>query len=288
MKRISFVACLTALIVVLTSSVVFGSTALKIEEAYPHDGQKNTTVENMSVKLTFNNAVDSKENRKANEKCFTIKDDKGKALPIKVYYNPENGKQALILVDMTKRTAKDKIIKDNSEYTLTVDKSFVDNEGNALGKTEKISFTTLNQAWNTKIYMIMMVVMFGGMFFFSSRQAKKQMAQTQEDTKEEPFNPYKEAKKTGKPLAEVIAQHEKEEAKKAAKEARKAAKEHVVEEEEEEIEEANGNYRVKAAKPIAAAGGKYITGRKAAAEAKRAEEERLAKRRAATKKKKKK
>ena len=40
----------------------------------------------------------------------------------------------------------------------------------------------------------------GGMFIFSSRQMKKQAAKQQEEgkIKEEPFNPYKEAKKTGK------------------------------------------------------------------------------------------
>ena len=293
MKRISFVACLTAFMIMLASSAVFADSTLKITEAYPHDGQKNTTVENMSVKLTFNNPVDAKENHKANLKCISIKDNKGKKLPTKVYYNPEDSKQVLVLVDMTDKKIKEKKIKikDNAKYTLTVTDDFTDNAGNTLAETEKISFTTLNQAWNTKVYMIMMLLMFGGMFFFSSRQAKKHMAENQQTTKEEPFNPYKEAKKTGKPLAEVIAQHEKEEAKKAAKEAKKAAHAHKEEDDYEEDYEEEllpGHFKVKAAKPIAAAGGKYLTGRKAKAEARKAEEERLAKRRAAAKKKKKK
>ena len=134
----------------------------------------------------------------------------------------------------------------------------------------------------------MMFVMFGGMFFFTSRQMKKQQEKNQDTrpVKEEAFNPYKEAKRTGKSVQEVIAAHEKEQAKKAAKAAKKAAK-HDAEEEYEEIED-NGNHKVKGPRPISAAGSTFITGRKAEAEARKAEEERLAKRRAANAKGKKK
>ena len=106
--------------------------------------------------------------------------------------------------------------------------------------------------------------------------------------KEEPFNPYKEAKKTGKSVAEVIAAHEKEMAKKAAKDAKKAARHQEEDDDEYEEIEDNGNYKVKGPRPISASGSTYITGRKAEAETRAAEEERLAKRRAANGKKKKK
>ena len=144
----------------------------------------------------------------------------------------------------------------------------------------------MNQAKNTQIYMVMMVIMFGAMFMFSSRQAKKKMEEEKTSAKEEPFNPYKEAKKTGKSVDEVIAAHEKEMARKAKKAARHAKPED--EDDDDDYEEDNGNYKVKGPRPIAAGGGTYITGRKALAEARKAEEERLAKRRAANAKGKKK
>lgn len=289
MKRIGAIVCLAALIVTMTASVCFGAQSLKIVDQYPNDGQKNTTKDNMCVKLWFNNDMDSEELQKVNKDCFTITDPKGKKLPIKVYYNnPKNKKQIMVLADTAKiNTTKD--IKDNTEYTLTISGKLQDKDGNVLGEDQKISFTTLNQGQSTKIYMIMMVVMMGGMFIFSSRQMKKQAAKDQEEGKvrEEPFNPYKEAKRTGKSVEEVIAIHEKEMAKKAAKEAKKAS--HQKDDDDDDYEEEDsGNYRVKGPKPVSAGGSSYITGRKAAAEAKRAEEERLEKRRAANAKKKKK
>lgn len=289
MKRIGAIVCLAALIVTMTASVCFGAQSLKIVDQYPNDGQKNTTKDNMCVKLWFNNDMDSEELQKVNKDCFTITDPKGKKLPIKVYYNnPKDKKQIMVLADTAKiNTTKD--IKDNTEYTLTISGKLQDKDGNVLGEDQKISFTTLNQGQSTKIYMIMMVVMMGGMFIFSSRQMKKQAAKDQEEGKvrEEPFNPYKEAKKTGKSVEEVIAIHEKEMAKKAAKEAKKAS--HQQDDDDDDYEEEDsGNYRVKGPKPVSAGGSSYITGRKAAAEAKRAEEERLEKRRAANAKKKKK
>ena len=59
-------------------------------------------------------------------------------------------------------------------------------------------------------------------------------------------------------------------------------------EDDDDYEEDNGNYRVKAPRPISAAGAKYKTGRKALAEAKKAEEEARAARRKAQSKGKKK
>ena len=58
----------------------------------------------------------------------------------------------------------------------------------------------------------MMFAMFGAMFFFTHRQMKKQQEgeQKERQVKEEAFNPYKEAKRTGKSVQEVIAAHEKE------------------------------------------------------------------------------
>lgn len=289
MKRIGAIVCLAALIVTMTASVCFGAQSLELVDNYPHNEQKNTTKDNMCVKLWFNNDMDSEELQKVNKDCFTITDPKGKKLPIKVYYNnPKNKRQIMVLADTAQiNTTKD--IKDNTEYTLTISGKLQDKAGNTLGEDQKISFTTLNQGQSTKVYMIMMVVMMGGMFIFSSRQMKKQAAKEQEEGKvrEEPFNPYKEAKKTGKSVDEVIAIHEKEMAKKAAKEAKKASRQQD-DDDDDYDEEDSGNYRVKGPKPVSAGGSSFITGRKAIAEAKRAEEERLEKRRAANAKKKKK
>lgn len=287
MKRLGGIVCLVALIVTMTASMCFGTESLKVVETYPKDGQKNTTTENMGVKLWFNNDMGAKETLKANSKCFKIVGEDGKKLPIKVFYSPKDPKEVMVLLDANKKVE----IAQNSDYTLVIDKKLQDSDGNQLGKDEKITFKTLNQKKNTTVYMVMMGIMMVGMFVFSSIQMKRQM-EGQEDNKavkEEPFNPYKEAKRQGKSVEEVINQHEKEVEKQEAKEARKA-KRHARDNEEEEEEEEElpyGHYRVKGPRPISASGSTYITGRKAEAEARKAEEERLAKRRAANKKKKK-
>ncbi len=285
MRKLGRILCLATLVVTLTASICFGAESLQIVEAYPEDGQKNTTIENMCVKLWFNHEMGDKESVKANKDCFKLTDNEGKEVPVRVFYHPDDTKQVLVLADTTKRLN----IKDNTEYTLTVSGELSDNDGHVLGEDAKYSFTTLNQKKNTSIYMIMMFAMFGGMFYFTSRQMKKQQEGEQKErlVKEEAFNPYKEAKRTGKSVQEVIAAHEKEQAKKAAKQAKKAARQGAEEEVYEEIED-NGNYRVKGPRPISASGSTFITGRKAEAEARKAEEERLARRRAANAKGKKK
>lgn len=286
MRKLGRVLCLATLIVTLTASICFGAEGLQIVEAYPEDGQKNTTIENMCVKLWFNHEMGEKESVKANKDCFKLTDENGKEVPIKVFYHPDDTKQVLVLADTTKKLD----IKDNTDYTIAISGDLIDNDGYKLGQDVKYTFTTLNQGRNTAIYMVMMFAMFGGMFYFTSRQMKKQQEEEsrEKQVKEETFNPYKEAKRTGKTVQEVIAAHEKEQAKKAAKQAKKAAKHSTDEAEEYEEIEDNGNYRVKGPRPISASGSTFITGRKAEAEARKAEEERLAKRRAANAKGKKK
>ncbi len=272
-RKIGIMATVIALVMMISSIGVFADTNdnLKIVETYPVDGQKNTTIENMSIKLTFNKSMGDKKYIKKNKDCFKIVDDKGKSLPIGVYYNPSNNKQVLVLVDMVKlnkieEKTGDKIIKDKSQYTVTISSDLRANDGSKLEKKEKIMFTTLNQTWNTRIYMIMMGVMMVGMFAFTAYQSKKtNEKENANNPKKETFNPYKEAKRTGKPVEEIIAKHEKEEAKRKQKQAKKKVEEDF---EDEELEE--GHYRVSRPRPIREAGSKFVTGRKAEAEERKA------------------
>ncbi|MBQ1390269.1 MAG: Ig-like domain-containing protein [Firmicutes bacterium] len=280
--------CLIVVLIVLFTGSAFADS-LEIVEQYPTDGQKNTSVENLSVKLTFNNPVSSEANRDANAACFKLTDTEGTELPIKVYYSPKNEKQILVLYDTSTMENNKSLVKGDMTYTLSISGDFKDDNGNTLGSDRTVSFSTLNQAFNTRIYLIMMAVMMVAMIGISSRQARKQVDKDEAADlaaqRDAAFNPYKEAKRTGKPVEEIIAQHEKEVAKREARAAKLAAKLGNDEEEEEEEEIPSGNHRVKGPRPIAAAGGKYITGRAALAEAQRAEEERLARRRANAKKK---
>lgn len=274
MKRISAIACLTMIMVMMTSMFAFsfGAETFKIDSTYPKDGATNTTKDNMCVKVYFNNEVGNATSKTANKNEVKITNESGsKSYPTKIVYSSKDKNYALILLDTTKvKTTGKSSIKDNTVYKCTISQDFVDNHGNKLGTDKVISFKTMNQGRNTSVYMVMMVLMFGGMFGFSALQMKKQKEKDQGgQAKEEAFNPYKEAKRTGKPVEEVMAKHEKEVEKERAHKKAKAK----LEKEMDDMYADNDNYRVHQARPISAAGCTYKTGRSRLAELKKAEKE---------------
>ena len=255
---------------------------LVIEETYPKDGANNAAVENLGVKITFNKPVNDPANHEANSGCFKITGPDGE-LPLKVYYNEKQPEQILVLYDVT--TGGQLMSRSSDTFTVDISGDFKDNDGNTLGKDTKITFSTINQSRNTKIYMVMMFAMIIGMAVFTSMQARKRteekMNKDKRPKKDEPFNPYKEAKKTGRPVADIIADHEKEMAKKAKE------KEEWDDDWADEEEEDNGNYKVKMPRPISYYGSKYAEKRKVEIEQKRLEAEARAPKKNKGKKKKK-
>lgn len=284
-KRILIISIIVLMLTLITGSIfVFAEEeGLTLVESYPRDGQKNAAVENLGVKLTFSDPVNLESNQEANNACFSLSGPDGD-MPIQIYYNPDIPEQVLVLHDRTE-TENTNAARSSEEYVVKISGDFMDNEGNTLGADKTITFRTTDVRRNNIIYFVLMAVMMGGMIFFSSRQARNQAAQAAESGTAQPevFNPYKEAKRTGKSLTEVIAEHDKEVAKQKAKQTKRMIQEEY--DDYEEVEEAITNYKVKGPRPISAAGSTYITGRKALAEAKAAEEERLARRRAKNKKK---
>jgi hypothetical protein len=161
------------------------------------------------------------------------------------------GGQAVITV-----TTEDKgfTAKNNSEYRLVISKGVVDNDGNELADEQTITFKTYNQKVNNMVNMVMMFVMFGGIMLLSVRQQnKKEEDEVPKDVpKEAAFNPYKEAKRTGKTVDEVKAEQAKKEEKEAKKKARKKKKSE--EPQEKKIENCaqylNNVYHVHAPAPV--------------------------------------
>lgn len=279
MKRTGRILSLVIILVMMMTALCFAAPAedaeqteikggLTLLDTYPKDGSKGASIENMSVKLYFDSEFTEGVLKKANDSAIQFIGPEGEKLPTRVLYNPKEKDVVLVIVDNDK---DGKIItgKGNSEYTLKVSGTLRDDKGNTLGEDKTIKFTTLNQSANNMINMLMMFGMFGAIMVISMRSAKKEAQKQQNAKKDDKVNPYKEAKRTGKSVEEIVEQDQKNKAKQAEKAARKAARE--AEYDDDYLEE--GVYRVKNPRPIAAAGGKYITGRKAEAEAKRAEEE---------------
>jgi hypothetical protein len=222
MKRVSLIAALTSIMIMISAAFCFAEGELKLVSSYPEDGQTNTSIENLGVKLTFNNPINSAEAKKIDEDKFRILDEDGKKVPVLVLFSDKNDGLVLVLADPDQGFTA----KNNSEYKLIIDADVVDNNGNTLGKETTISFKTYNQKVNNMVNMAMMFIMFGGIMFISVRQNmnkedEEQPAKQKEAPKETAFNPYKEAKRTGRPVEEIMAEQSKKEAKQAKKNARK-------------------------------------------------------------------
>ncbi|MBQ0079026.1 MAG: hypothetical protein KBS66_03915, partial [Eubacterium sp.] len=215
--------------------------------------------ENLSVKLTFDRDMAGldKAGRDANAKEMALTDPKGKKIAIKAYYSKDHANQVIILSD---RSGKDANFRfdDNTEYTLTLGENFASSDGSTLGTPTTISFTTLNQKRSMMIYMGLMVVMMGGMVVFTTRSAKKQMEKdAQERGEYVPVNPYKEAKRTGRPVKEIIEEEAKKKAKHDAALAKRREAEKAIEEELKAEAKKSFNKRVAVRRPISAAGSEY-------------------------------
>ena len=251
MKRSTLIALLAAVMVMAGSVFSFAADGLTLVSSYPENGQKNTSIENLGVKLTFSNPINSDEAKKIDESKFRIVDEEGETVPIQVLFSDKNDGLVLVVANSDDGF----IAKNNCEYTLTIDAGLVDNEGNELAQAQTISFRTYNQRVNNMVNMGMMFIMFGGIMVLTMRQ-NKQKEEEEADKKEEPkkaaFNPYKEAQRTGKTVEEVKAEQAKKEEKEARRKARKKKKDEAPAEKKIEncAEYLNNVYHVHAPAPV--------------------------------------
>ena len=212
MKKISLIAVLMSIMIMAASAFCFAEGGFELVSSYPENGQTNTSMENLGVKLAFSNAMDSSEATAANADKFAIYDPDGKAIPVQVLFSDKEKGLVLVLAD----TDQGFVAKNNSEYRLVISGDLIDNEGNVLGADQTVTFKTYNQRVNNMVNMAMMFVMFGGIMVLSLRQNnEKEEEAPKDEPKEQAFNPYKEAKRTGKSIEEVKAEQAKNEAKEA-------------------------------------------------------------------------
>jgi methionine-rich copper-binding protein CopC len=267
MKRKSLIAVLAALMVMISTVAAFAdSDAFQLKSSYPKNGQKNTSIENVGVQLHFNHSISSAKAEANNEKCVKIVDSEGKEIPIKVLTSKKEKGLMLVLGDSTNDKFK---VENNAEYTLVISKDFTDDQGNMLGQEQRLTFKTFNQRLNNIINMVMMFAIFGGIMVMTVRQQRQQSEgkdKSKEEKKDAPFNPYREAKRTGKSLEEVIEEEKKREEKEARKNKRKnkneKESEEYVKDSQLKLSEILPNvYAVHGPRPISAAGGKYKSGR---------------------------
>lgn len=246
MRRIGIIISLSVLIVLLASSFSFAA-GLTLESTYPEDGQSGFMPVNMAIKLKFSENITSEEARTANINCFKITDSKGKPVKFDQLYNAEKYPNEVWL-QITEN------LTDATEYTVKISDELQSTAGNTLDKAVTLNFSTRDTAKDSNGYMVLMVLMIIGMVVFTAWDTKKKLKQESgSKSEEEKVNPYKEAKKTGKSVEEIVAKAEQQKAQ-AEKRRAKAGRKQSIKEEPKKEEAREGVKKVKAKRPISAVG----------------------------------
>ena len=242
-----------------------------LPSSYPKDGFTHMNAQNSGLKCFFDGNVTDATVLESNLKCFTLRNSKGKTVPTRAVAGNKYDNYILVIAEPKNAT---RTLDSNSDYELTISGQLASSDHRTLGNNVVIGFKTVDQAFNTRIYMLIMALMLAGMVGMSVLQAKRKKrleAEIAAGVKGEKVNPYKFAKEKGITVDEAMAHLEKEKRKRAKRLGVSA------EELDKKIEEAKrkpttpGAKRVQGPRPISAAGGKYKTGRKALAEKKKRE-----------------
>lgn len=179
---------------------VFAADTLTVESIFPEDGDKGMQTTNQMARIVFSGNINIDDN----EKCFKIVDSKGKAQPIMVLEQPDVENRVNLVLKNN--------LAESEEYTIIIDKSLTDTNGNKLGEDYKASFKTKSAKTESLVTTAMMFVMFGAIIFLTIRdttkQAKEQAAEQNKNNKKKPEknNPYKDPKKEAE---KIYAQRKK-------------------------------------------------------------------------------
>ncbi|MDO4517626.1 MAG: Ig-like domain-containing protein, partial [Bacillota bacterium] len=180
MKRVGALICVMIMAVAVLAPAAFAANdaeatmaqkaGFALIESSPEDGATGVAVDNLSVKIKFSKDMRPKDAdmRKSNAKKFVLTDSENNKVPVKVYYSDETEGLLLVAADVYSGN-KTRAIKSDEEYTLTISKDLQATDGTTLGEQTTITMKTLNQSRSTMIYMVLMVLMMGGMIFFVIR-----------------------------------------------------------------------------------------------------------------------
>jgi hypothetical protein len=244
------------------------------QESSPQPGTKNLQIQNVGFKLIFDGNVTAESVQDINAKCFTLRDSKDKKIETQVYYGSKRDDYILVIAVPKDNDGNSKMLDSKKSYTLTISGKLQSIDGRTLGEDVKMEYTTVDTDGNTKTYMLLMLVvvavMIAGTVISTKRKAK---AEAEAALVQKSANPYKLAKEKGITVEQAMARIEKEKQKKAkligtstGTSATGASAQGA------NAGSAKNTKRVKAPRPISAAGGLYKSGRKAVADQKAKEE----------------
>lgn len=244
MRKAGGIATILLLVLVLSTSLSFAA-GLSLVSSFPEEGNDNLQPANVAVKLVFSENMTGDAAIAANDGRFTITDQDGKAIKFDPLYNAEKYPNEIWL-QITET------LVDNTEYTVKIDGGLESTAGNTLDGPITLHFSTRDTAADNNGYMILMVVMVVGMVFFTAWDTRRQVKKQQDAKDDGKVNPYKEARKTGKSVEEIVAKTEKEKSKAERRQARESGNDSGAKE-DDGAKDSDG-YKVKAKRSIASAG----------------------------------
>jgi hypothetical protein len=282
LARVSVVAVLLAVMftLALTGPVFAAGGSLNFISSTPQSGKTGVPIENVGIKLFFDGNVIGESVWASNSKAFMLKDSEGNKVDYRAYAGTRPGEENYILViaDPVPMAANQPgQLLQNTVYTLTISADLMSVDGATLGQDVSITFETMDVAANSRISMIMMVLMLVAVFalmFLTNWRKMKAEAEAAALIKANPYKIAKEKSITVDEAKELIEKAKERNQKQLEKVGGKAPEPEVRKSAAPRLDNKNKNkdkkktHKVKGPRPVSEGGSTFKTGRKAEKEKK--------------------
>jgi len=265
-------AFMVMLILTFSAPVFAADGTLNFISSTPNSGGTNVPIENVGVKLLFDGNVTHESVWLANSKAFSLVDPDGNAVEYVAYPGQRSGEEGYILVLARPVPAKEGQpgqLMQSAVYTLTISADLMAVSGARLGEEIRINFETMDMAANSRLSMIVMVVMMVGVIVIMFVTNMRKMKAEAEAAALAKANPYRIAKEKDISVDEAKALIEKAKErnqKKLEKTGGKAPdpveRTSAAPRLESKKKEKKKTHKVKGPRPVTEGGSKYKTGRK--------------------------
>jgi len=258
-------------------ALAFAAPAFAVEgtlnfiKSTPANGGTNVPIENVGVKLYFDGNVTHDSVWQANSKAFTLSDSEGTKIDYIAYAGHRVGEEGYILVvarPVPLREGQPGQLQQSMDYTLTVSGELTAYNGARLGEDIRITFETMDMAANSRLSMIVMVVMMVGaiaLMFLTNMRKMKAEAEAAALMK---ANPYRIAKEKNisvddaKALIEKAKERNQKQLEKTGGKAPEPEEKKSVAPRLESKKKAKKTHKVKGPRPVAEGGSSFKSGRK--------------------------
>jgi len=268
--------CIVAVaIAVLTLAFAAPSFAvegtLKFLRSTPATGGTNVPIENVGVKLFFDGNVTHESVWLSNAKMFTLSDAEGNKVDYVAYPGQKVGEEGYILVlakPVPVREGYPGQLQQSTNYTLTISGDLTAYNGARLGEDIRITFETMDMAANSKLSMIVMVVMMVGaiaLMFLTNMRKMRAEAEAAALMKANPYRIAKEKNITvdeAKALIEKAKERNQKQLDKTGGKAPEPEEKKSVAPRLESKKKSKKTHKVKGARPVSEGGSSFKSGRK--------------------------